>query len=112
MGYIRHHAIMVTGSDYDDRLASVHKTAKEIFGELVSPIIESKINGYLSFFIAPDGSKEGWDISDEGNNNRAEFKRKVAIHNGYVDWVEVQYGDDECVTCIIDHSDAEWQEAQ
>ncbi len=28
------------------------------------------INGYLSFFVAPDGSKEGWSESQNGDEAR------------------------------------------
>ena len=34
---------------------------------LVSEIKNSIVNHYASFFIFPDGSKEGYDASDDGD---------------------------------------------
>lgn len=62
MGYVKHNSIIVT--DYkDDRIITIHKKARKMFGVHVSDIVASELNGYCSFFIAPDGSKEGWDFS-------------------------------------------------
>ncbi|MGG3872975.1 hypothetical protein [Brevibacillus laterosporus] len=67
MGTIKHNAIVVTDADYAmDKLELVHKKAQELFSSLVSPIIKSNSNGYQSFFVAPDGSKEGWEESMRG----------------------------------------------
>lgn len=76
MGYIKHNAIIVTGDSYPEaqlRFELAYQKAKELFGDLVSNIVPALINGYQSFFIAPDGSKEGWDLSDEYDKKRKEF---------------------------------------
>ena len=108
MGYIKHNAIVVTGHD----LAALHEKVKAIVSQgwgisdcdtcLVSPIVGSKTNGFESFFVAPDGSKEGWDTSDIGDDLRDEV---VGYLGGKCDWVEVQFGDDELVTRIVRDSD-------
>lgn len=108
MGYMRHHAIIVT-CGYDDWIGKAHKKATQIFVE-VSGILKSSINGYESFFIPPDGSKEGWEESEIGDTQRKEYV-KWLIAQKYDDgssplkWVEVQYGDDEGETIITQHSD-------
>ena len=58
MGRITHHAIVVT-SWRDEAIESAHAYATEVFA-YVTPIIESRINGYKTFLIPPDGSKSGW----------------------------------------------------
>lgn len=107
MGYMRHHAIIVTG-DMDYRpheFIAARERAKTLFGPtLVSPIIDSPINGYRSFLIAPDGSKEGWEESDRGDGARDQFKEWLRRERIFLDWVEVQYGDDEGVAKIVAHS--------
>ena len=58
MGYIRHNAVIVTAAGYDEALQALeraHRKAQELFGPLVTPVVESVINGYRSFFVAPDG---------------------------------------------------------
>jgi len=90
MGYIKHNAIIVTDWD-EDRIASLHKTAKSMFGVLVSELVPSVANMYLTFLIAPDGSKEGWNTSNEYDKKREQFFR---LMTGYPDAVEVSY--DEC----------------
>ena len=62
MGYICHHAIVVTSS-FEATLSDAWIKARQLFAN-VSPIVSSPLNGYRSFFVAPDGSKEGWDESD------------------------------------------------
>jgi hypothetical protein len=112
MGYRRHHAIIVTGCDYAQSrtaLAAAHKFAQRD-GGVVSPIVASRLNGYLSFALFPDGSKEGWNNSNEGDAHRAaliEFMDGFRYADGSspLAWVEVQYGDDDGRTCIISHSD-------
>lgn len=108
MGYMRHHAIIVT-SWKTEALEAAHRKARELFGPTslsasehvrVSDIIDSGMNGYHSFFVAPDGSKEGWQDSDEGDVQRDTFIAWLGANWTYddgstpFDWVEVQYGDD------------------
>lgn len=83
MGYIRHHAIAITS--WNDKLIKMaHEKAIQIFNDRVSNILMDNINGYKSFFIAPDGSKEGWSESDTGDAQRKMF----------IDWVNKQAYDD------------------
>lgn len=117
MGYMRHHAIVVTGQLRDNngvpfpRIEDAHTEAVKLFPK-VPEIAEAEINGYGSFFIPPDGSKEGWAESDEGDERRARFiewLRSNEYEGGGSPfrWVEVQYGDDEHVTIVTAHSDEE-----
>jgi len=114
MGYIRHHAIVVTS--WDSGVASVaHMKAEEI-GLKVTAAVESGVNGYVSFMVCPDGSKEGWQASSDGDEKREAFKRwmlgtRYDDGSGPLNWAEVQYGDDNRETLIVDHSDATYEEA-
>lgn len=110
MGYMRHNAIIV--SSWDRKLLKeTEKKAVDIFGRIyVSPIIESRANREVSFFIPPDGSKEGWETSMQGDIDRDNFIRWIDAKryddgSSALKWVEVQYGDDEGKTKIIRHSD-------
>lgn len=106
MGYMRHHAIIVTCWDRD-RLEIVADQAIEIFGRFgISDIVESRINGYCSFLVPPDGSKEGWEDSDRGNTLRAEFVQWLRTDpiGVYCEWCEVMYGDEEGAAGIVNHS--------
>lgn len=107
MGYMRHHAILVTHWEAA-RIERAYLKAVEIFGDMVSPLVKSESNGIQTFVIVPDGSKEGWDPSEVGNDNREIFKQwlkaDAKVKQFDMDWVEVQYGDDERVTKIIEHA--------
>jgi hypothetical protein len=109
LGYKRHHSIIVTG--YGDSIVKARNEALEIFKELqVSPLIKSIINNYLTLFVAPDGSKEDWEESEQGDIQRKLFvdwlnSQKYEDGSGPLDWVEVQYGDDNGVTKIINDSE-------
>jgi len=122
MWYMKHHAIVVTGLDQD----KLKEARKKIIGEaietgiatketidlrcLVSKIVMSFSNGYGSFFIAPDGSKEGWATSDDGDSLR---DKAIKILDSYkyddgsspFSWVEVQYGDEQSLTLAKRNSD-------
>jgi len=107
MGYINHHAIIVTGDSYPSAavaLNAAHKKAKELLGDLVSDVIAAKVNGYQSFFVAPDGSKEGWSESDEHDTRREyllDFIDSLANGDGSnsVKYVEVSF--DECLAVAV-----------
>lgn len=98
MGYKQHHAFVVTSGN--DDFDKAYDFALLIFGpELVSSIVDSKINLYRSFMVGPDGSDLGKEIGEEYEPKRDQF---VAAMDGLlVDWAEVQYGDDDSVNRIV-----------
>ena len=69
-----------------------------------SPICPPQVNGERSFFIPPDGSKEGWSDSDKGDERRNEFVEWLRSE-GQVHWVEVCYAEDESNTRTTRASD-------
>lgn len=110
MGYMRHHAVLVTSWE-KEAIEKARVIAVSLFGEdMVSQTSPPSINGYVSFAVFPDGSKEGWEESDRGDIARAEFVQYMR-ENVYEDgsscfgWLEVQYGDDEHQTLIVNSSD-------
>jgi hypothetical protein len=115
MGYMRHHAIIVSGTDCQDTTVEQARTvAVEIWGDRASrqitPILDARINGYKSFAILTDGSKEGWDDSNEADVMRDAFvawmeSKRYGDRSSPLAWVEVQYDDDEGVTKVTRHSD-------
>jgi hypothetical protein len=109
MGYMRHHAIIVSDHGYGDHIEGALDKARQL-GCAVSELVASPVNGLRSFLVAPDGSKEGWAESDLGDERRALFVEYL-LAQSYEDgssplsWVEVQYGDDAWKTEIIRDSD-------
>lgn len=107
MGYMRHHAIVVTTTYGDLEMAR----AKAVdLGCSVSPVIASPVNGVASFLVAADGSKDGWPESDDGDRQRValvDWLRGWEYEDGSgpFAWVEVQYGDENRQTRVIDDSD-------
>lgn len=124
MGYIRHHAIIVTAT-YDGwavraRRKAVELVEKEMAGhcavnDMVGPILGPTVNGTETFIIGPDGSKEGWETSGNGDAMREQFiawleEQKYDDGSSPIRWVEVQYGDDNSETLILADSDAAMRE--
>lgn len=108
MGYIKHHAIVVTSVCEED-IKKAHEKAKKIFPTLVSEIITTAVNYYNSFFISPDGSKEGWQTSNEGDVSREKFIEWIEIHNNirggkFLEYVEFFYGEDNGKSEIVNHN--------
>lgn len=114
MGYISHKAILVTSCS-GQALAQAHQFAKERMP--CSEIVLGKINDYASFFVPPDGSKEGWETSDEADlkyNEIIEYLDSCAHEDGSnsLSWAFVQYGNDDYETRILDCSDDRASKAQ
>lgn len=100
MGIMTHHAMIVTSWDEVYALAA-HAEACSIFGaDQISPLLRAPVNCYHSFLVSTDGSKAGWDASDEGDARRDRFVewldgKRYSDRSSSLDWVEVEYG--ECV---------------
>lgn len=111
MGYTRHHAILVS-SPFSDTY-DAHKKALAVFGGhgAVSPVHAAEMNNVSSFAVFPDGSKEGWLDSDQGDERRRSFidylKSTACADGSYLDWVEVSYGDDHGPPRVVSFSDEE-----
>lgn len=97
MGYIKHNAVIVTGWE-PVKVTEAYIKAVEILGsnsQLVSNIVQGVINGQLSFFIAPDGSKESWETSTTCDEARKAFQDWMLKADNYCDYIEVQFGGDD-----------------
>jgi len=92
MGTISHNAIIVT----DNRLEWLEKAAakaRELGGTVLGPS-EPGTNAYRTLVLCPDGSKEGWGTSNDGDARRDAFVQWLREQrHEYPDWVEVQYGE-------------------
>ena len=82
---------------------------KIIFSLTVSDLVHSFINGYTTFLIAPDGSKEGWDESNEGDKLRdlfVDYINSQAYEDGSssLKYAELFYGEDNGKSKIVRHN--------
>lgn len=107
MGYIAHDAVIVTGpADYDSaRIESFREALPEKFRHLLVGPIRSAVNSYATWIFAPDGSKEGWDDSDECEALRKAFvdlfRPESPWDGSAFDVVSVRYGGDYSVECGV-----------
>lgn len=104
----RHHAIIVTAT-HSRVFDQAHAKAVEL-GMEVSSIVKSPVNYVRTFMIAPDGSSDGWDDSNLGDQRRKMFiawmdYQRYNDGSGPLSWVEVQYGDEDGDTHVVSHSD-------
>ena len=109
MGYMRHHAIIVT--TFDENLATrAYDAANRIFCDSdsapVSSVLQTQINSYFTILIAPDGSKEGWETSNKGDAQRARFVewlhgQEYEDGSSCFSWAEVQFGDEDGLQQIV-----------
>lgn len=93
MGYIRHHAMIITDCDLE-KIRDIHRFAT-LCSLNPTSIMKSPVNGYRTFFIPPDGSKEGWETSNEADEERKRFKQFIRKRHPYCDWTEISYGGDD-----------------
>jgi hypothetical protein len=106
MGYIRHNAIIVTGSDCTD-IGGKHDTLaardKAIdLGLPCSEIVRGTTNGYTSFLIAPDGSKEGWQESKRQDELRAKWIEWARASGHGFDWALISFGGDDAELAMLE----------
>lgn len=99
MGHIRHHAIIFTSCIKED-VEKAHAEASAIFGSSVSGLSPEATNGYVTFLVGPDGSKEGWEESRYGDEKREKFKKWLLENDLGGRSHEIQYGDDYGVNWV------------
>lgn len=113
MGYMRHHAVLVTSWD-SPVIELAHEVATKLVDRydvhpcIVSPVTEQATNGYRSFAVFPDGSKEGWKASDQGDGYRQALveyldSQRHGDGSSNLDWCLVQYGDDNHDNRVLRH---------
>lgn len=94
MGMYIHHAIVIT-TRKKQRAYEARRYARQL-GMNVSSVVETSLNGFWSFLIAPDGSKEGHPSSDKGDKSRDALinwiKEEINLNDFIAEWVEVTYG--------------------
>lgn len=107
MGYMRHNAIVITSWNRVSIEAAANK-ARELGMQVLGPSDEVT-NGYSSMLVCPDGSKEGWEESDQGDRNRASFREWLGgqtYEDGSTNlhWVEIAYGGDDADATVEAHA--------
>lgn len=116
MGYIRHDVVcaIVYETDMDNR--PIEKAMNELKAEIekseLAPCLLGPVrgtNGYESYFFAADGSKEGWDTSDLGDEFRERFKAIVKSAK-YPNLVHLQMAGDDGQTLILETTDENEEE--
>lgn len=107
MGYIRHHAIIVTGWQ-EAAVHSAHAEASRLFSGLceITSIAPSGVNDYWTFLVPPDGSKEGWSHSTISDHARDEFIKWMAERQStdFLEWAEVQFYDEDGDVRVTRHA--------
>lgn len=101
MGYIRHDAVIVLVAQEETApllafLKSLDEKDRLMFA---GPIHGA--NGYVSFFMAPDGSKEGWDTSNHFDCIRQRFIETAESRCASASVVAIQFGGDNRQTRIV-----------
>lgn len=99
MSYTTFHSIIVHHHSNEEAKRG-REVALEI-GLQATDIVRAPSNNWHTFLIPPDGSKEDWTESDEGDRRRAEFCA----------WVEAQMHDDgsNCFqVLLVDSGHREW----
>jgi hypothetical protein len=90
MGTIQHEVVIATTFSREEA-SFISLWIKEKQYQNMFVITPERINGHITIFCGPDGSKEGWDESGLGDKIRKEFKEK--LDPAYWHWIEVGYGE-------------------
>jgi hypothetical protein len=91
MGVIQHHSVLAV-TPFEEDLKKIKKWVKTLAKEDRRLFLFSKVmfNGYFTVVCVPDGSKEGWERSQEGAEIRYKFVKRLKTH---WEWVEVSFGE-------------------
>jgi hypothetical protein len=97
MGIIQHDAVLVTFSDYAEsrgtfELDKLRSLLPVEVAHLLS-VTNAVSNGYRTLFFAPDGSKEGWETSQDGDEARDIIRQYCEETLPYCDIILVSYGE-------------------
>lgn len=100
MGYLKHDTIVVTDWSADieivrEEAIKIFEAKNEGYSRIISPLVGSVINSQKSFFIAPDGSKEGWSDSNLAEEARVEFLDWLRKSKYFCDYVLIRFGGDD-----------------
>lgn len=91
MGYIKHSAVIITvHGPHTVDIEAFRESLPEEFRPLVIGPVYSVVNMYTTYAFLPDGSKEGWAESEQGDQFREAF---INLFEG-PDGVEVEFGGD------------------
>ncbi len=99
MGTIQHDAVLVTTYRTVEMKTAVEAFRAQLqdadprFAKLLFGPIPGVINGYETWGLAPDGSKEYWADSERGDWVRAAFIHAVLEADEYARVVRVSYGE-------------------
>lgn len=99
MGYIRHNAIVATAWQEGAVDALIAFSESIGAGAVASPKV---VNWHQTAMVYPDGSKEGWSDSDDGDERRAQIREWLDAGHFYWAWVEIAYGHDDGRAEIVD----------
>lgn len=103
MGYIKHNAVIaVTIEGYEPDVEQFRSGLPEEWRPLVVGPIPGVVNGYVSYAFLPDGSKEGWPLSADGDKYRADF---MALFD--IDAIDVGFGGDDDLTHVTTTEEGE-----
>lgn len=114
MGYESHRAIIVSCWQ-KSVIEKCHQEAVIRFSgscAFVTEATKPTVNGWQSFMVAPDGSKEGWAESEQSDAAAVlflEFLNGLRYEDGSspVDWVYVRFADGHYKPEVLRASDTE-----
>lgn len=101
MGYMWHDAVLVVSNDMDDAFKAAFLLWREKlpveWQRLVIGPVMTVTNGYMNYAFLPDGSKEGWETSEDGDRYRQEFFALLAKHERWPQTLAIsaRFGGDE-----------------
>lgn len=105
MGYMRNQCLIVSSSNKEHaklardhllELCPKHQTDYPLsFDRLVTPLMPHMANGGACFMFGVDGSKEGWETSDQWDAIRDAFIAYTKTNAIYLDWAVVVLGGDD-----------------
>ncbi len=100
MGDMNHNVVIATTwkDEEMDRLSAWINSLGGTLGRELFVFAQRTMNGTRSIIMVPDGSKEGWLESDDGDSLRESFileleKRNFSDGSSPWSWVEVGFGD-------------------
>ena len=100
MGIFQHHTVIATTWYYECADKFQEWIDSELNDRERQLIVKagSWVNGYHTFVLVPDGSKEGWEDSNEGDSLRDRMVWRLVFDNykddcgSPWDWVECTFG--------------------
>ena len=102
MSWTKHNIITITSFSEDDLNKAIIGADLVFSKGMITKPLMSPTNGFYTFMIGPDGSKEGWPESDEGDAQRKQYLNWLREKNLMIHACHISFDDNPETGALVE----------